>query len=67
MYVWDFSRSVGDGSATNRKAQGLVRSVMRLMTPPFICGVSSFEEHTEIWPEKITWNNYLNNIILTQQ
>ena len=34
MYICDFSRSVGAGSATTRNTRGLVRSVMRLMMPP---------------------------------
>ena len=34
MYIWDFSRSVGAGSATIRNTRGLTRSVMRLMVPP---------------------------------
>src|SRR5690242_217001 len=35
MYSWDFSRSVGAGSATMRNTRGLTRSVIALMTPPF--------------------------------
>ena len=34
MYICDFSRSVGAGSATTRKTRGLTRSVMRLIVPP---------------------------------
>ena len=34
MYICDFSRSDGAGSATNRKTRGLTRSVMALMVPP---------------------------------
>src|SRR3954451_15570435 len=34
MYICDFSRSVGAGSATTRKTRGLTRSVMALMVPP---------------------------------
>ena len=34
MYICDFSRSVGAGSATTRNTRGLTRSVIRLMTPP---------------------------------
>ena len=34
MYIWDFSRSVGAGSATTRNTRGLTRSVMRLIVPP---------------------------------
>ena len=33
MYICDFSRSVGAGSATTLKTRGLTRSVSRLMTP----------------------------------
>ena len=34
MYIWDFSRSVGAGSATTRNTRGLTRSVIRLIVPP---------------------------------
>jgi hypothetical protein len=34
MYICDFSRSVGDGSATTRKTRGLTRSVSALIVPP---------------------------------
>src|SRR5271155_411123 len=34
MYICDFSRSVGAGSATTRKMRGLTRSVMALIVPP---------------------------------
>src|SRR6266850_1283360 len=34
MYIWDFSRSLGAGSATTRKTRGLTRSVIALMVPP---------------------------------
>src|SRR6516165_1326630 len=34
MYIWDFSRSEGAGSATRRKTRGLTRSVRALMVPP---------------------------------
>src|SRR5690348_8105129 len=34
MYICDFSRSVGAGSATTRNTRGLTRSVIRLMVPP---------------------------------
>ena len=34
MYIWDFSRSVGAGSATTRNTRGLTRSVIALMVPP---------------------------------
>ena len=34
MYIWDFSRSVGVGSATTRNTRGLTRSTMRLIVPP---------------------------------
>jgi polyphosphate kinase 2 (PPK2 family) len=34
MYIWLFSRSVGEGSATTRKTRGLTRSLMALMVPP---------------------------------
>src|SRR6516162_7348466 len=34
MYIWDFSRSEGAGSATSLKTRGLTRSVMALMVPP---------------------------------
>src|SRR4051812_12400028 len=34
MYIWDFSRSDGAGSATTRKTRGLTRSVMALIVPP---------------------------------
>ena len=34
MYICDFSRSVGAGSATTRKTRGLTRSTMRLIVPP---------------------------------
>src|SRR6516164_5337433 len=34
MYSWDFSRSVGAGSATMRNTRGLTLSVIALMTPP---------------------------------
>src|SRR6478609_11444381 len=35
MYICDFSRSVGAGSATTRNTRGLTRSTIRLMVPPF--------------------------------
>src|SRR6516162_2702690 len=35
MYICDFSRSVGAGSATTRNTRGLTRSVIRLIVPPF--------------------------------
>ena len=34
MYICDFSRSDGAGSATTRNTRGLTRSVMALMVPP---------------------------------
>src|SRR6187401_3507977 len=34
MYIWLFSRSVGDGSATTRNTRGLTRSVIALIVPP---------------------------------
>src|SRR5215203_2305322 len=34
MYICDFSRSVGAGSAITRKTRGLTRSAMRLIVPP---------------------------------
>jgi hypothetical protein len=34
MYIWDFSRSVGAGSATTRNTRGLTLSVMALIVPP---------------------------------
>ena len=34
MYICDFSRSVGAGSATTRKTRGLTRSVIALIVPP---------------------------------
>ena len=34
MYICDFSRSDGAGSATTRKTRGLTRSVIALMVPP---------------------------------
>ena len=34
MYICDFSRSVGAGSATTRNTRGLTRSVIRLIVPP---------------------------------
>ena len=34
MYICDFCRSVGAGSATTRKTRGLTRSTMRLIVPP---------------------------------
>ena len=34
IYICDFSRSVGAGSATTRNTRGLTRSVIALMTPP---------------------------------
>jgi hypothetical protein len=34
MYICDFSRSVGDGSAMTRNTRGLTRSVIALMVPP---------------------------------
>src|SRR5215472_15246175 len=34
MYICDFSRSVGAGSAATRKMRGLTRSVMALIVPP---------------------------------
>src|SRR5215471_2727007 len=34
MYICDFSRSVGAGSAMTRKTRGLTRSVIALMVPP---------------------------------
>ena len=34
MYICDFSRSVGAGSATTRNTRGLTREVMRLIVPP---------------------------------
>src|SRR5205085_394719 len=34
MYICDFSRSVGAGSAITRKTRGLTRSVSALMVPP---------------------------------
>src|SRR5215813_197047 len=35
MYICDFSRSVGAGSATTRNTRGLTRSVIRRIVPPF--------------------------------
>src|SRR5262245_62233677 len=34
MYIWDFSRSDGAGSATTRNTRGLTRSVIALIVPP---------------------------------
>src|SRR5262245_34057425 len=34
MYICDFSRSVGAGSAIRRKTRGLTRSVIALIVPP---------------------------------
>src|SRR5574340_599844 len=34
MYICDFSRSVGAGSATTRNTRGLTRSVIALIVPP---------------------------------
>jgi hypothetical protein len=34
MYIWDFSRLLGAGSATTRNTRGLTRSVIALMLPP---------------------------------
>ena len=34
MYICDFSRSDGAGSATTRNTRGLTRSVIALMVPP---------------------------------
>ena len=34
MYICDFSRSVGAGSATTLNTRGLTREVMRLIVPP---------------------------------
>ena len=34
MYICDFCRSVGAGSATTRNTRGLTRSTMRLIVPP---------------------------------
>ena len=34
MYICDFSRAVGVGSATTRNTRGLTRSTIRLMVPP---------------------------------
>ena len=34
MYICDFSRSVGAGSATTRNTRGLTRSTIRLIVPP---------------------------------
>src|ERR1043166_10225321 len=34
MYICDFSRSEGAGSATSRKTRGLTRSVIALIVPP---------------------------------
>src|SRR5918994_2375350 len=34
MYICDFSRSVGEGSATTRNTRGLTRSVIALIVPP---------------------------------
>ena len=34
MYICDFSRSDGAGSATTRNTRGLTRSVRALMVPP---------------------------------
>src|SRR5262249_31462197 len=35
MYIWLFSRSVGEGSAMTRNTRGLTRSVIALIVPPF--------------------------------
>src|SRR5215467_10608264 len=35
MYICDFSRSVGAGSATTRNTRGLTRSVIARIVPPF--------------------------------
>ncbi len=35
MYICDFSRSLGAGSAITRKMRGLTRSVIALIAPPF--------------------------------
>ena len=34
MYICDFSRSLGAGSATTRNTRGLTRSVIALIVPP---------------------------------
>src|SRR5262252_4908570 len=35
MYIWLFSRSVGEGSAITRNTRGLTRSVIALIVAPF--------------------------------
>ena len=54
MYICDFSRSVGAGSATTRNTRGLTRSVIRLIVPPFPA-VSRPSNTTQILaPEALT-------------
>ena len=49
MYIWDFSRSVGAGSATTLNTLGLTLSVMRLMTPPLPAASRPFEDDDDLY------------------
>ena len=44
MYICDFSRSDGAGSATTRKTRGLTRSVMRADRAALAGAVAPFED-----------------------
>ena len=44
MYICDFSRSDGAGSATSRKTRGLTRSVRARMVPPLPARVAAFKD-----------------------
>ena len=48
MYICDFSRSVGAGSAITRNTRGLTRSVMALIRPPLPAPSLPFEENANL-------------------
>ena len=49
MYIWDFSRSVGAGSAMTRNTRGLTRSVMALIAP-LSGAITPLENHAHLQP-----------------
>src|SRR6476619_6819052 len=54
MYICDFSRSVGVGSAMCLKTRGLVRSVIRRIVPPLPAESSPSKTMHTLAPEDLT-------------
>src|SRR5215468_186353 len=74
MYICDFSRSEGAGSATCRKTRGLTRSVMARIVPPLpapsrpsntmmtrrpLCLTHSWRWHNSAWSLRSSFSYFL--------